>query len=178
MTLPGTDTASTADEAGLRRRRSRFGRRAVLLLLPILGVGLTWIGAELWQLKRIRDRERLERKLAEDGGFSCDAFRLEGKDWVWATVKTDAGLEALKGLPGLQLLDLTDSHVTDAGLAHLKNLPELEWLRLDGTEVTDAGLEHIKAMPQLRLIHLYATQVTERGVADLRKALPNLEIRW
>jgi hypothetical protein len=76
------------------------------------------------------------------------------------------------------LLDLTDSGITDAGLAHLKNLPKLEWLRLDGTEVTDAGLEHIKGMPQLRLIHLYATHVTERGVADLRKALPNLEIRW
>jgi hypothetical protein len=148
------------------------------LLLLVFGVGASWIGAELWQLKRIRDRERLEKTLQAHGGLSRDPFRLEGKDWVWATVKTDAGLEALKDLPGLQLLDLTDSGITDAGLAHLKNLPKLEWLRLDGTEVTDAGLEHIKGMPQLRLIHLYATHVTERGVADLRKALPNLEIRW
>lgn len=178
MTLPETDTASPADQARVKRRRRRFGRRALLLLVLILGVGLTWLGAELWQLKRIRDRERLETTLQEHGGHSCDRFRLEGRDWVWATVKTDAGLESLKDLPGLQILDLTDSGVTDAGLMHLKDLPKLQWLRLDGADVTDAGLEHIKGMTQLRLIHLYATQVTERGVTDMGKALPKLEIRW
>lgn len=167
-----------ADEAKPQRRRRRFRSRAWWLILLIAAGGLVAVGAEWRKLERIERRERLESLLLANGAHSCDHFRADGKDWVWATAKSDAGLEALAELTDLQILDLTDSRVTDAGLSHLEKLHRLERIRLDGTDVTDAGLEHLKGLPRLRQVFLYATQVTERGVAGLKRALPNAEIAW
>ncbi len=157
---------------------SRFRSRTRWLILLIAAGGLVAWGAERRELERIEQRERLELALVENGAHSCDSFRVDGKDWVWATAKGDAGLKALAELKSLQILDLTDSRVTDAGLAHLEKLHRLERIRLDGTDVTDVGLEHLRGLPRLRSVFLYATQVTERGVAELKRALPDAEIAW
>lgn len=171
-----SDAIAEREESGIRRRR--FRPRLIGALLLILGAELVYLGVQWRRLERIERRDRLELALAEQGGHSCDKFRCDGKDWVWAKAKTDAGLEVLEELRDLQILDLTDSQVTDAGLKHLKALPRLERLRLDGSGISDAGLEHLKQMPQLRQVYLFATQVTERGVAELKRALPNAEIAW
>lgn len=178
--MPSLETAPVpiAEQARTDRCGCRFRWRIWWLIVLIVAGGLLAVGAEWRQLERIRQRDRLEASLVKHGAHSCDRFRFEGKDWVWATAKSDAGLKALEELSDLQILDLTDSRVTDAGLSHLKAFPRLERLRLDGADVTDAGLEHLKGMRQLRYVFLFATQVTERGVADLKKALPNAEIAW
>ena len=44
--------------------------------------------------------------------------------------------------------------MTDAGLEHLKGLTQLRVLNLANTKVTDAGLEHLKGLTQLRMLYL------------------------
>jgi hypothetical protein len=44
------------------------------------------------------------------------------------------------------------------------------------TKVTDRGLKHLAGLKQLRKLYLGATKVTDNGKADLKKALPKLEI--
>ena len=68
--------------------------------------------------------------------------------------------------------------VTDAGLEHLKGLANLRVLQLLNTKVTDAGLEHLKGLTSLRDLHLWNTQVTDDGVKELQEALPNCKARF
>ena len=72
---------------------------------------------------------------------------------------------------------LSFTQVTDAGLKDLAGLKQLQTLDLFGTQVTDAGLKHLAGLKRLRTLVLGSTQVTGKGKADLKKALPNLEIR-
>ena len=87
---------------------------------------------------------------------------------------TDAGLEHLKGLAKLELLDLSGTKVTDAGLERLKGFKDLKWLSLNSTQVSSAGLEHLKEMNWLEAISLNRTQVDDVGLEHL-KGLTNLE---
>jgi hypothetical protein len=86
-----------------------------------------------------------------------------------------AGLAHLRGLTGLQSLDLSEcERVTDAGLAHLAGLTGLQSLDLGGCEqgkrVTDAGLAHLRGLTGLRSLDLRGRrqQVTDAGLAHLR----------
>ncbi len=171
-----TDAVPTASTLKRKLRWCQFRLRTLLLVVPILGIGLGWLGVSLRQLKEIVDRRQLEDRLQRAGGHSSDEYKRGGRVWKWAKASTDAALECLEDLPQLQILDLTDSQVTDAGLEHVKKLVHLERLFLDGTGVTDAGLEHLKGLTELRVLQLYATQVTDAGVANLQKALPNCKI--
>ncbi|MCE9543961.1 MAG: hypothetical protein K8T25_00325 [Planctomycetia bacterium] len=113
------------------------------------------------------------------------------------TSTTDADIEKLKCLSGLEELVLYETNVTDAGMAHLSNLnhlrklviahtqvgdsgvehlttlTNLEYLDLTATLVTDASLEHLRHFKQLNTLHLEGTKVTEAGVAKLVQSLPN-----
>jgi len=94
------------------------------------------------------------------------------------TQVTDAGLVHLRGLTNLQTLRLNNTRVTDAGLEQVRGLTNLEVLKLNDTQVTDAGLEHLKGLTSLQTLELDDTRVTATGVTDLRKALPDCQIRW
>ena len=83
---------------------------------------------------------------------------------------------ALAGLKQLQGLSLIYTRVTDGGLKHLAGLKRLQDLYLIGTQVTDAGLKHLAGLKQLRELDLFQTLVTAEGKAELKKALPDLEI--
>ena len=87
----------------------------------------------------------------------------------------DAGLESLKGLPKLTVLDLNDTQVTDAGLEHLIGLQALRVLILNRTNVTDAGLEHLKGLTNLQILWLGTTETTYRGGSS-RRPLKGLEV--
>ena len=107
-----------------------------------------------------------------------------------STQVTDAGLVHLKGFSDLEGLALMETGVTDAGLAHLSGLSNLKRLFLGDTrigwmnglqrpfvtQVTDAGLVHLKGLSNLEHLDLSATKVTPVGVADLKQALPDLEV--
>lgn len=83
---------------------------------------------------------------------------------------TDAGLEHLRGLPGLAELDLRTTAIGDNGLKHLKGLTGLKTLGLNGTQVTNAGLIHLAALPQLKNLGLGDNpRLTDAGLANLAK---------
>ena len=63
-----------------------------------------------------------------------------------------------QGIPGLKLRD-----ATDADLEHLKGLTGLQYLSLGGTQVTDGGLEHLSGLTALRWLELSDAQVTDAG---------------
>jgi Leucine-rich repeat (LRR) protein len=87
---------------------------------------------------------------------------------------TGAGLEHLKGLKRLYMLDLSFSAgVGDEGFEHLKKLRNLKRLYLNGTAVTNKGLAHVKDMPQLNDLGLWKTKITDDGLMHL-KLLKNL----
>jgi hypothetical protein len=116
------------------------------------------------------------------------------------TEVTDAGLERLGKLSGLQSLILSDTQITDAGLQHLSQMPQLkdlclggtkvtdaglgslrvltrlDSLDLDRTQVTDAGIDQLKGLVQLDTLNLAKTKVTDAGVKKLEQALPNCHI--
>lgn len=101
------------------------------------------------------------------------AFRRVGVISLIETPVTDAGLQYLQGLP-LYSVALSKTKITDAGLAYLKNF-QLKQLFLAETGITDAGLERIKTLP-LILINLQNTKVTDKGVAELKKAIPGIQV--
>jgi hypothetical protein len=45
------------------------------------------------------------------------------------------------------------------------------------TLITDAGLVHLAGLTNLKTLYLFRTQITDAGVAELKKSLPNCEIR-
>ena len=89
---------------------------------------------------------------------------------------SDAALMQVAKLKNLQKLHLEETKVTDAGLKNLKGLTNLEYLNLYGTAVTDAGLDALADLKSLKTVYLWQTKVTEQGIANLKKAIPNLEI--
>jgi hypothetical protein len=76
---------------------------------------------------------------------------------------TDAGMENLRGLTGLQVLFLDLTRVTDAGLAQLQGFTRLEYLSLTCTQVTDAGLAHLQGLTGLQVLDLDGTLFTDAG---------------
>ena len=52
----------------------------------------------------------------------------------------------------------------------------MEHINLSQTAVTDAGIVHLKGMTKLQLLIVNGTKVTDAGIADLKKALPKLEV--
>jgi hypothetical protein len=81
-------------------------------------------------------------------------------------------LTPIKELTGLQLLDLSDTKVSD--LTPLKELKNLQVLWLDSTAVSD--LTPLKELKGLAVLNLYGTKVSDEQVAELKKALPEIEI--
>ncbi len=92
------------------------------------------------------------------------------------TKVTDMGLAELKGMTRLETIDLRGTSVTDAGMVHLNGLTRLQRLVLHHTEVTDSGLRHLTGLPGLLKLGLAGTEATDAGIAELREALPRLEI--
>ena len=66
--------------------------------------------------------------------------------------------------------------MTDAGLDAVRELPDLQLLSLTGTGLTDAGLQRLANLKRLRTLAVGRTRVTDRGVEQLRAALPNLRV--
>ena len=78
----------------------------------------------------------------------------------------------------LRELYLAKTGVGDEGLAHLRSLTQLRIISLADTQITDAGLKHLAAVKSLRHIFLYPTKVTDAGVAELKSALPGVQVRY
>ena len=89
-------------------------------------------------------------------------------------IATDAGLDHIGDIPGLEVLSLSHSkNITDRGLAHLTRLKTLKKLNLGSTPITDNGLVHLKEIKSLEQVDLPASTDTDRGLALLSE-LPGI----
>jgi hypothetical protein len=50
------------------------------------------------------------------------------------------------------------------------------YVELDHVQITAAGLSHLKGLTSQLMLSLQRTQVTDAGVAELQRALPQVEI--
>ena len=73
-----------------------------------------------------------------------------------------AGAAAPAGLPPLPGLGLAGTKITDAGLEHLKSLAGLQWLNLSKTGVTNAGLAKLHPLRNLKVLVLTSAWATPR----------------
>jgi hypothetical protein len=188
----------------LFRLRFQYSIRSLFVLTAAVAIPCAWVAEVRNEARKQREAvEEIEKAGgaplfdyelgASDRSMPVDTppgpywlCKLLGEDpfvnvtWVWLDGPRvgDAGLEQLKALPQLQVLDLHHTKVTDAGLVHLKGLTQLKVLYLSDTRVTDAGLEHLKRLANLQDLDLSDTKVTSAGVRDLQKALPNAKITW
>ena len=74
-------------------------------------------------------------------------------------------------------VDLKETSVIDQDLVHLQKIANLKNVDLGRTRITDRGLEYLKPIESLEYIILTGTTVTPEAVDDLRKALPNADVR-
>lgn len=111
-----------------------------------------------------------------------------------------SGWSALKKLPKLTSLYLTNSGVTDDGLKELGQLSQLTSLALDDTPITDAGLSELVRLKGLTSLRVKNTKITAKaapvlaqmkqltylcvsekqfgkaGAEDLKNALPKCDV--
>ena len=86
---------------------------------------------------------------------------------------TDAGLDALRGVPHLELLYIVGSDVTDNGIRKLAVLKSLRSLALKGN-FGDAAIDVAAQLPNLEFLDLTQTRISSDGLAPLTK-LPALQ---
>lgn len=91
-------------------------------------------------------------------------------------VTEGAVVEALKKMPNLKKLNLSQTEFTDAGLDAVAQLKSLEWLNLYGTMMTDEGILKLGNLKSLKKIYLWNSGVTPAGKEALKALLPEAEI--
>ena len=113
--------------------------------------------------------------------------KLWGAGWI-----TDASLEQISKLNGLELLDIGKvAQITDKGLKHIGKLHNLRSLcigtggwygedsgKQDCMTVSEQGLAKLYELKRLETLTLNTTRVTRIGREKLQKALPNCQIQW
>jgi hypothetical protein len=104
--------------------------------------------------------------LGNDFFHDAAELRLDGSD---ADKITDADMEPLERLPGLQSLNLDRTAVSDKGLEHVKGMTRLRELCLRCPRVTDAGLKCLAGLTKLEQLWLWGDeQVGDAGLASLK----------
>jgi len=93
-----------------------------------------------------------------------------------ASSVTDASIALLAPAKDLKMVRLSETGITDASIDTLVKLKNLESINLYGTKVTDEGVRKLSALTSLKRLYLWQTAVTPAAIAELRKALPELDI--
>jgi uncharacterized membrane protein len=93
-----------------------------------------------------------------------------------ATSVSDASVALLAAAPDLRMVRLSETGITDASMDTLAKLTNLESVNLYGTKVTDEGVKKLATLPNLKRLYLWQTAVTPEAIAEIKKALPELEI--
>jgi hypothetical protein len=88
----------------------------------------------------------------------------------------DDDLRHVAAFPRLCRLYLRDLPITDAGLQNLKDLHELKILNLDFTQITDAGMEIVPGLGKLTHVSVAGTKITNAGIARLARLDHLMEI--
>ncbi len=88
---------------------------------------------------------------------------------LWETNVGDEALTYVKSLHNLKWLDIGDTKITDDGLRQISEMSSLEELILLNDQITDSGIAHIQSLPQLRTLDLMNTLVTDQVIESLSK---------
>ncbi|MEO1998944.1 MAG: hypothetical protein ABGZ17_27165, partial [Planctomycetaceae bacterium] len=99
---------------------------------------------------------------------------------------TDLGLIRIGRLDNLEVLNLSQTHITDHGIRHLKSLkklrslklvdltgphryraPEIDYRESSAMGLTDAGMVHLKHIPTLESLDIRMSHVTNAGLTQL-----------
>lgn len=89
----------------------------------------------------------------------------------------DADLEGFEAFTELKHLRLAENALTDAGVQALSGLPKLAVLNLYGNAgIGDGAVDALAAMPMLETVYLWQTGVTEDGAVRLESARLDVEI--
>jgi hypothetical protein len=174
------------------RRRFQYRIRSLLVLTVTIAIACDWLASEIRAARRQREvLTVIDNARAGTPGFLLGtySFPAEKLDWpaywprrvlgddffvtvdyvgFFAPGVTDAMLDNLKELRGLQKLKLDQTEITDAEMQHLKGLTRLQDLSIGESSVTDAGLEHLKGLTQLRRLRLGCMHVDDAGLKHVK----------
>ncbi len=89
---------------------------------------------------------------------------------------TDQALDHVAKLTGLTHLQTFDNSFTDAGAQQLATLQNLESLYLEEETLSTASLAFVRELPHLSRLDLQDMPLTEEELADLRAALPGVQV--
>lgn len=77
----------------------------------------------------------------------------------------------------LRILGLGGNPVRDSALEDVAVLDGLERLDLKGTGITNNAVEHLRSIRTLRELDATDTMFTESGAGELKKTVPNVEVK-
>ena len=169
------------DKPKRKRRWFRFSLKTMLIVIMLMGGLLGWIAKETVRAERQRRAvETIEKANGEvwyDYEFSEPLVRnWKPKPPASAWLEELVGVDPFADVVVVSICEFAKD--VDVLLEHVKILTRLEYLDLNYTAVTDAGLVHLYGLTRLKIVQFYGTQVTKQGIEELRKTLPNCEIRW
>lgn len=103
-----------------------------------------------------------------------DLRRLE----VSGTAVTSAGLVHLKGLTGLEFLNVCLTAVDDSGFENLAGMVQMRRMTVCASKITGSGFAHLGAMKKLESINLHSSPASDAGLEAIGKltSLRRLEI--
>lgn len=169
-----------------KRRWLQYSLRGLLLLMTLSAIGLAmWTG-------RSRKQRLAVEMLAGRGGYvqySTARANMPGLGWLRNRLGvdfvdcvdgaqlvgdsfSDADLEHLDGLPGLEHLALVCPNVSEAGLARIESLHHLKSLELGGPGVSDQTFCHLEGLRELVQLTIEPCAITDAGSQRARPASP------
>lgn len=141
------------------RQLAKQGKLKELILLNV-NIG----DDELAQLADLKNLEKLN--LCQTKVTDAGLIHLKRMTKLRELELSAVGLSLAKSRP----------QITDAGVAALRNLPELERLSLSQSFITDVAVEELAQLNGLRDLDISRTFISSQGVQKLRRALPNCTI--
>jgi Leucine-rich repeat (LRR) protein len=174
------------------RRRFQYRIRSLLVLTVTIAIACDWLASEIRAARKQRevltviDNARVGYPSFPVGTYSFPADKLDwpaywprrvlGDDFFvtvdyvgfFAPGVTDAMLDNLKELQGLQKLKLDQTEISDAEMGHLQGLTRLQDLSIGESSVTDAGLANLAGLTKLRRLYVECTQVSDGGLEHLK----------
>lgn len=172
------------EEDAARKRKLRwyqYSLRTLLIWVTLFAVVCSWAAVKMQQARGQKEAVAVLLKKGASIGYDYERVQVPpsfppipgakppGPAWLRKLIGKDFFIN-------VTMIELCFTDVTDADLKHLDGMTHLHYLNLQHTEITDAGLEHLKGLKELNRLFIDNTKITDSGAADLKKALPNLEI--
>jgi len=160
--------------------------RATLVLVSLIALAPPWFSVSVASgsvaAAKAAQETALIRAIEDQGGMvTRDSAGRVTEVSLARTWATDADVERIAALKGLQKLDLSLTYVSDLGIERLKGFDRLEDLNLYAAEfITDAALAFLRGHRTLKTLNLRGTDVTDTSLAYIAElpALTSLDISF